>query len=360
MGQAGYLVLKDGAVFTGELLGGTDETYGEVVFNTAMSGYEEVLTDPSYHRQIVVMTQPEIGNYGITLEDEESFGGPKVSGFVMREYNTPSNHRAKLDLKDYLEHYHIAALMGVDTRKLVLHIREKGAMSGLIASAKSNKDKLKAEAAALTEMNGQHLVAQVSTEQPYQVGQNTSSHHVVLVDYGAKRNIASLLAMRDCRVTVVPCLYTAEQILALKPNGVLLSNGPGDPASMSDIISNIRMLIGEVPIFGICLGHQLLGLALGAKTFKLKFGHRGCNQPVQDIHTKRILITSQNHGFCVDPATLPASAQVTHLNLSDHTLEGFAVPSSRLFAVQFHPEASPGPHESAPLFDDFVQLMTNA
>lgn len=354
------LVLKDGSVFPGEQIGAAVEGQGEVVFNTSMAGYEEILTDPSYHRQVVVMTQPEMGNYGITLEDEESFGGPKCAGFVVRSYNLPSSHRAKLALEDYLRQHRIAGISGVDTRQLTIHLRTHGAQPGLIQSAPFELAQVKAKAAGLESMEGQSLASQVTTPKRYMVGRANAKRHVVLIDFGAKRNIAHLLATRDCRVTVVPCTTSAAEITALSPNGILLSNGPGDPAATTEGIQTVRDLVGQYPIFGICLGHQLLGLALGARTFKLKFGHRGGNQPVMDLRTRQIAITSQNHGFCVDPATLPKGAEVTHVNLSDGTLEGFQLAEKRCFAVQFHPEASPGPHDASPLFDEFVRLMMSS
>ena len=357
MRQAAALVLKDGSVFLGESIGAAGSSSGEVVFNTAMSGYEEVLTDPSYHRQIVVMTAPEIGSYGITLQDEESFGGPKVAGFIMREYNAPSNHRSKLALDDYLTRSGVCALAGIDTRRLTLHLRTHGAQPGLIQTEPFDIDAMKKQAVALETMNGQNLAAEVTTPSTYTVGREDARRHVVLIDFGAKRNIAHLLATRDCRVSVVPCGSKPEAILALKPDGVMLSNGPGDPSAMSEEIALVRGLLGKVPMFGICLGHQLLGLAVGGKTFKLKFGHRGGNQPVLDTRSKEVAITSQNHGFCVDPASLPEGAVTTHINLSDGTLEGFAVPHLLAKAVQFHPEASPGPHDASVLFDEFVQMM---
>ncbi len=361
MRREAALVLADGTVFSGERLGpnaaSSDGASGEVVFNTSMAGYEEILTDPSYHRQVVVLTQPEIGNYGITLDDEESFGGPKVAALVMHEYNAPSNHRAKLSLADYLHRYGIAAMHGVDTRRLTLHLREHGAQPGLIVSAPFEMADAKARAKALPTMNGQDLAREVTTPEVYVVGAQNTGKHVVLVDYGAKQNIAQLLAMRDCRVTVVPCGMSAEEIRSHKPDGIMLSNGPGDPAATTSAIETVGALVGTTPMFGICLGHQILGLALGAKTFKLKFGHRGGNQPVIDVRTKQIYVTSQNHGFCVDPATLPPGAEVTHRNLSDETLEGFSFAQERLFAAQFHPEASPGPHDASPLFDQFLRLM---
>jgi carbamoyl-phosphate synthase small subunit len=355
------LILRDGTIFRGALI--TPQLRleappsGEVVFNTAMAGYEEIITDPSYHRQIVVLTQPEVGNYGITLDDEESFGGPKVAGLIMREYNAPSNHRAKLSLADYLARHNVPGLCGIDTRALTLHLREHGSQPGLIVREPFTAADAQAQAKTLPDMEGQDLAREVTTPETYEVGDRHAARHVVLIDYGAKQNIAQLLAMRDCRVSVVPCTLPAEEIRALAPDGILLSNGPGDPAATTQAIETVRGLVGRYPMFGICLGHQILGLALGAKTFKLKFGHRGGNQPVLDLRTRHIHITSQNHGFCVDPKTLPQGAEVTHVNLSDETLEGFALRKERLFAVQFHPEASPGPHDAAPLFDAFVRLM---
>jgi carbamoyl-phosphate synthase small subunit len=357
MRQQAALVLKDGTVFLGESFGAAGSTHGEVVFNTAMSGYEEVLTDPSYHKQIVVMTAPEIGNYGITLEDEESIGGPKVAGFIVREYNAPSSHRSKLALDDYLTRGGVCAVTGIDTRKLTLHLRTHGAQPGLIQTEPFDLDAMKKQAAALEPMDHQNLAAEVTTLSAYSVGRTDAKRHVVLIDFGAKQNIAHLLATRDCRVSVVPSASKPEAILALAPDGIMLSNGPGDPSSMGEEIALVKGLLGKVPLFGICLGHQLLGLAVGGKTFKMKFGHRGGNQPVMDLRTKQIAITSQNHGFCVDPASLPKGAETTHINLSDGTLEGFSVPHLRAKAVQFHPEASPGPHDASVLFDEFVQMM---
>lgn len=357
-GTPARLVLRDGEVFEGRFIGSMSEGDGEVVFNTAMSGYEEILTDPSYHRQIVVMTQPEMGSYGITLDDEESFGGPKAAGFIMREYNAPSNHRSKMSLAEYLARHRIPALAGVDTRRLTMHLRERGAMPGVIVSHSVSLADAKARAAKLQSMDGQNLAGEVSTTEAFSVGRAEAKHHVVLIDFGVKQNIAHLLAMRDCRVTVVSSSTSAADVLAQKPHGVLLSNGPGDPAATAGAVETVRGLIGKVPMFGICLGHQILGLALGGKTFKLKFGHRGGNQPVMELATGKVQITSQNHGFCVEPSTLPAGAEPTHVNLSDGTLEGFRFRDKKLFAVQFHPESSPGPHDAAGLFDEFISWMT--
>ena len=364
------LALEDGTVFTGKAFGATGETIGEVVFNTSMTGYQEVLTDPSYKGQIVTMTYPLIGNYGITPEDEES-SRPQVSGFVVRERaRVPSNYRAQRDLAGYLAEYGIIGIEGIDTRALVRRIRLRGAMSAVLSTLDRDDASLVSKARSIPPMEGQDLVREVVPPGPFvwsdgcthpqtiqMLPAQAPTHHVVALDFGMKWNIARCLVQAGCKVTVLPGTVGADEVLAHRPDGVFLSNGPGDPAAVGYAIETVRGLLGKKPIFGICLGHQLLGLALGAKTFKLKFGHRGANQPVLDQRTGKVEITTQNHGFAVDPETLPKSVEVTHINLNDHTLEGMRHKEWPIFSVQYHPEASAGPHDSSYLFLEFRQLM---
>ena len=347
------LVLEDGKTFSGYSFGATGETTGEVVFNTSMTGYQEILTDPSYKGQIVTMTYPLIGNYGVNEEDFES-SRPWVEGFVVREYSkTYSNWRATRSLGDFLSEHGIVGIEGVDTRALTRHIRLKGAMKGVISTTNNDIEQLIGKAKEACGVINQDLVQNVSCSQAWW-WKGEGDSRVVVIDCGVKRNILRLLAKLQCEVCIVPATMSAHDILSYNPGGVLISNGPGDPAAVSYVIDTVRLLIGKLPIFGICLGHQILGLALGGKTYKLKFGHHGGNHPVKDIRTNRIAITAQNHGFCLDTDTLPNGVEITHVNLYDQTLEGMRYEEERLFSTQFHPEAAPGPHDTALLFQQFI------
>ncbi len=365
------LLLEDGTVFEGTSFGAKSHKCGEVVFNTSMTGYQEILTDPSYHEQIITMTYPLIGNYGTNAEDWES---RKIfaAGFIVKENcDYPSNWRNKDSLGDYLKANDIVGLEGIDTRALVKHIREQGAMRGIISSDELNIGKLKKKLDEYPGLIGRDIVKNVAIDKPYAWDKGVidvlkneeckpeKKYKVVAIDYGMKRNILRLLRSHGCDVYVMPGTTKAKEILKRKPNGVFLSNGPGDPAAVSYAIDTIKELLGNVPIFGICLGHQLLSLALGAKTYKLKFGHRGANHPVKNLKTGQIEITSQNHGFCVDMDSLAGKGvELTHLNLNDNTNEGLFCKKLKAFSVQYHPEASPGPHDSQYLFDNFTDLMS--
>jgi carbamoyl-phosphate synthase small subunit len=368
------LALENGTVFSGEAFGAVTEVTGEVVFNTSMTGYQEILSDPSYAGQIVTMTYPLIGNYGVNPDDLESVK-PQVAGFVVKEYfDFYSNFRATRSLGSWLAENNITGIQGIDTRMLTKIIRTTGAMRGVISTVEDDDEKLIRIARKSPEMAGLDLATTVTTESPYswddvdrtpfalapsaKARTNGRRWYVVVYDFGVKRNILRRLVSYGCKLSVVPSKFTAEQVLAMNPDGIFLSNGPGDPAAVRYAIQNIKKLIGRKPIFGICLGHQLLGLALGGKTFKLKFGHRGANHPVKNLLTNEIEITSQNHGFAVDPATLDsAKIEITHVNLNDGTNEGFRHRELPVFCVQYHPEASPGPHDSDYLFAQFVEMM---
>jgi carbamoyl-phosphate synthase small subunit len=363
------LVLADGTVFRGISIGASGSSVGEVVFNTAMTGYQEILTDPSYCKQIVTLTYPHIGNVGVNNEDVES-RQVFASGLVIRDLSmTVSNFRSTLSLPDYLKANSVVAIAGIDTRRLTRILREKGAQNGCIATGTDEVAALLA-ARGFSGLVGMDLAREVTcpksypwTQREWELGvgypeAEQSKFHVVAYDFGVKRNILRMLAERGCRITVVPAQTPAKEVLAMEPDGVFLSNGPGDPEPCDYAIAATREFIdAAVPLFGICLGHQIMALAVGAKTMKMKFGHRGANHPVQDIQTKRVMITSQNHGFAVDAATLPANARVTHVSLFDGTLQGFELTDKPAFCFQGHPEASPGPHDVGMLFDRFAGMM---
>ncbi|HSP14616.1 MAG TPA: glutamine-hydrolyzing carbamoyl-phosphate synthase small subunit [Thermoanaerobaculia bacterium] len=369
---AARLILEDGTVYEGESFGSTETSIGEVVFNTSLTGYQEISTDPSYRFQIVTMTYPHIGNYGVERAVAQS-AAPQVAGFVVRDaVAEPSSAHAEMSLGDYFTHHRISAIAGIDTRALTRKIRNEGAMRGMITTEPRAVDDLLAEVRRAPSMSGLDLVHRVTTNEAYTFDEGGAAglparpsaagtaapHRVAVYDYGVKRDILRQLTGHRCDVTVFPAKTPASEILAQKFDGVLLSNGPGDPEPVTYAQENIRQLIGKVPIFGICLGHQLLGLALGGKTYKLKFGHRGGNHPVKDLRSGRVEITAQNHGFSVDPDSLrERDVEFTHINLNDQTLEGFRHRSEPLFAVQYHPEAAPGPHDSFYLFPDFVAMM---
>ncbi len=376
MRKPAVLVLEDGSQFRGEAIGADGHTVGEVVFNTAMTGYQEILTDPSYCRQIVTLTYPHIGNTGVNNEDEES-GGVHAAGLVIKDLPMiTSNWRSEESLEAYLQRHGIVAIAGIDTRRLTRILREKGAQSGCImAGDRIDVDKALELAKAFPGLKGMDLAKEVTTGTPYEWAQGTWSleeglpeaphpieeklpRHVVAYDFGIKRNILRMLADRGCRVTVVPAQTPADEVLAMQPDGVFLSNGPGDPEPCDYAIEAIASIVDTgLPVFGICLGHQLLALASGARTVKMKFGHHGANHPVQDLQRGTVMISSQNHGFAVDEEDLPEHVQATHRSLFDGTLQGIHRTDKPAFGFQGHPEASPGPHDVAPVFDHFIELM---
>ena len=368
------LALEDGSVFHGHAVGATGQTVGEVVFNTAMTGYQEILTDPSYARQLVTLTYPHIGNTGCNAEDAESTA-VHAAGLIVRDVpRRASNWRSSESLPDYLKRHGIVAIAGIDTRRLTRILRDKGALGGCIVAGESvDADAAIAAARAFPGLNGMDLAKVVSTTKHYEWNEGvydldrTAFNHpekrfkVVAYDFGVKQNILRLLAEQGCDITVVPAQTPAAEVLAMRPDGVFLSNGPGDPAACDYAVAATRELLdAKLPLFGICLGHQIMGLALGAKTLKMKFGHHGANHPVKDHDDGRVLITSQNHGFAVDPATLPPNVRVTHSSLFDGSLQGFALTDRPAFCFQGHPEASPGPHDIGYLFDRFAALMQEA
>ena len=352
------LLLENGEIFEGRALGFEGETGGEVVFNTSMTGYQEILTDPSYSGQIVTMTYTEIGNYGTNGEDVES-EKVQVAGFIVREASgLVSNWRNEKDLDSYLKENKIVAIQGIDTRKLTRILRISGSMNGIISHLDTDTASLKAKLAAIPSMAGLDLVGKVTIDKARPWKEHQSGRpHVVVIHTGVKYNILRLLEERGVNLTLVPATASAEYILSLNPDGVFLANGPGDPAAVKYTIRTIKDLLGKKPLFGICLGHQLLSHALGGRTFKLKFGHRGGNQPVKNLDTGRVEITAQNHGFAVDPDSLPDDVEITHVNLNDGTVEGLRHKTLPVFSVQYHPEASPGPHDSHYLFDRFVEIL---
>ncbi len=365
------LVIEDGTVFEGSGFGAEGEVFGEAVFNTSMTGYQEILTDPSYNGQIVAMTYPEIGNCGVNEEDVES-RRPFLKGFVVKEcWRTPSNWRSQGDLESYLANYGIVGIEGIDTRSLTKLIRSKGAQKAVISTEDLDPKSLLKKVQSSEGIVGIDLVTEVSCEEPYNWNEGTHSWRtldekdlqaedkfkVVAYDFGLKQNILRKLTDHGCEVTVVPSRTPPNEVLALDPDGIFLSNGPGDPAAVAYAVESVRTLIGKKPIFGICLGHQILSLALGAETYKLKFGHRGANQPVKNLQTGKVEITSQNHGFAVDTESLGKDIEVTHINLNDQTIEGIKHKKHPAFSVQYHPEASPGPHDASYLFQDFIDLM---
>ena len=368
------LALEDGSVFRGYAAGATGETVGEVVFNTAMTGYQEILTDPSYAKQLVTLTYPHIGNTGVNVEDEES-ASVHAAGLIVRDVpRRASNWRSTESLPDYLKRHGIVAIAGIDTRRLTRILRDKGALNGcIVAGEQIDADAALAKARAFPGLNGMDLAKEVTVGESYSwnegiydldgtaFNQPSKRFKVVAYDYGVKYNILRLLAEQGCDITVVPAQTPAADVLAMKPDGVFLSNGPGDPAACDYAVEATKQFLdAKIPLFGICLGHQIMGLAVGAKTLKMKFGHHGANHPVKDQDDGRVLITSQNHGFAVDPATLPANVRVTHTSLFDGSLQGFALTDRPAFCFQGHPEASPGPHDIGYLFDRFAALMQEA
>jgi carbamoyl-phosphate synthase small subunit len=352
------LVLEDGYSERGVAFGFPGEFFGEIVFNTCITGYQEILTDPSYQDQVIVFTYPQIGNYGVNVEDVES-SRIFTSGIVVRELSDyPSNWRSKSSLSDYLRYHGKLAISEIDTRALTRHIREKGAMRCGLSTRTLSASTLLAKVRSTPSMEGADLVPKVTTARAYELSEkNEATWNVVVYDFGVKGNILRNLQHTGCRVHVVPADTSAERVIAMKPDGVVLSNGPGDPSALQPIVGQVKQLIGRFPILGICLGHQILGHAMGGKTFKLKFGHRGGNQPVMYLPTKRVEITSHNHGFSVDPDSLGSNVEPTYVNLNDQTLEGFRCLEKMVEAVQFHPEAAPGPHDCQHIFDDFRQMV---
>lgn len=369
------LALEDGRIFRGQGFGAPAERSGEVVFNTALTGYQEIFTDPSYAGQIVVLTNPQIGNYGTTPSDDEG-KRPYIEGLVTREFSPiSSNWRSTQVTDEYLERYNVPVIADVDTRAIVRHLRNNGVMRGVISTASQDADALVAKARAIRKMDGTDLASVVSTKEQYEFSSadprnetgdkllpaaldSGKQMHVVAYDFGIKQNILRMLTRENCRVTVVPAQTPAADVLAMNPDGVFFSNGPGDPEPLEYAQQNVRDLAGKTPLFGICLGHQIFGLALGGKTYKLKFGHHGANHPIKNLETGKVEITSQNHNYAVDPETLDArSVDVTHVNLNDQTVAGLKHKEHPLFSVQYHPEASPGPHDSHYLFKDFRKMM---
>ncbi|MEJ6951045.1 glutamine-hydrolyzing carbamoyl-phosphate synthase small subunit [Natronospora cellulosivora (SeqCode)] len=371
------LVLEDGFSLVGKTFAGSGEIFGELVFNTSMTGYQEIITDPSYKGQIVTMTYPHIGNYGINTEDNES-SRPQLEAIVVREYcDFPSNWQSVESLKSFLNRYNIIGIEGIDTRALTLHIREKGAMKAIISTIDDDIKSLQEKVNSYPGLIGVDMVAKVSCKNEYTWNEN-GKYNVLAIDYGIKKSILKELEKNNCRVTVVPADTSAEKILEKDPDGIFLSNGPGDPAAVPYAVETVKELMGKKPIFGICFGHQILAQSLGLETYKLKFGHRAANHPVKDLKTQHVDISSQNHGFCVKFAeekdylaehnnintnylvenTCPKDLEITHINLNDNTIEGLNHPRLKCFSLQYHPEAGPGPHDARHVFEDFIKLMS--
>jgi len=350
------LALEDGKFFQGYAFGTEGEVGGEVVFDTGMTGYQEVLTDPSFRGQIVTMTYPLIGNYGLNSQDSES-SRPQVEALIVREKSAVySSWRGEETLEEYFKRHNLLGLERIDTRALTKHIRERGTLRGVISTQDLNPASLVEKARKIPPMTGQDLVKKVTTPTPY-VWQEQGKFNIVVVDCGVKFSILRELAKRNCRVVVYPATSSAEEIREERPQGVVISNGPGDPATLSYLVELVRKIMGEIPILGICIGHQIMAQAVGGKTFKLKFGHHGANHPVKDLRSGWVAVTTQNHGFVVDPDTLPPEIEITHINLNDFTLEGMRHKHLPFFSVQFHPEAHPGPHDTNYLFDEFIKMV---
>jgi carbamoyl-phosphate synthase small subunit len=359
MNKKTSLILENGTVFSGTAFGAEGETIGEVCFNTGMTGYQEILTDPSYCGQIITMTYPHIGNYGINPEDIES-AKIQAAGLIVREENiVPSNFRSTESLGDYLRSQNVVGIQNIDTRMLTRIIRDEGAMNGIISTTDFDEKYLLKKVKAAPSMNGQDLAKAVTCTKRYLwKSPQTVNYKIAAIDFGIKYNILRLLESHGCSITVFPANINADDLLNFDPDGVILSNGPGDPAAVTYGIETVKKLLGKKPIFGICLGHQILALALGAKTYKLKFGHRGCNHPVKNISKNMVEITSQNHGFSVEPGSLPKNVNITHISLNDQTVEGLLCTEVPAFSVQYHPESSPGPHDSRYLFEEFIEMMS--
>ena len=350
------LMLEDGTTFSGKSFGAIGKTLGEVCFNTGITGYQEILTDPSYAKQIVTMTAPHIGNYGVNSEDIES-NKIQASGFVIKEESiVPSNWRSQVSISDYLQNENIVGIKNIDTRSLTIHLRNHGAMNGIISSEIIDDELLRKELINHPSMTGQNLAEVVSTKEMYKFSEQ-GKYKVAVLDFGVKMSILKILKNLDCQVSVFPANTSPKEILGISPDGIFLSNGPGDPAAVSYAITTVKEILGKKPMFGICLGHQILALSLGAKTFKLKFGHRGINHPVKNLITNAVEITSQNHGFVVDSKSIPSNVKETHVNLNDNTNAGVESIDNFAFSVQYHPESSPGPHDSRYLFQKFIEMM---